>query len=63
MSREYLDFDLALTPEGQGYAARVESSPAGQVSAPFTPPFTDDELFDFKVAVGPPREMAWRRRV
>ena len=60
MSREYLDFDLALTPEGQGYAARVESSPAGQVSAPFTPPFTDDELFDFKVAVGPPR-VATRR--
>jgi len=55
MSRDYLDFDLAVTREGQGYAARVVASPAGQVSAPFTLPFSAIELAQFMVAVGPPR--------
>ncbi|MGW5239098.1 CHAT domain-containing protein [Monashia sp. NPDC004114] len=55
MSRDYLDFDLAVTREGQGYAARVVASPAGQVSAPFTLPFSLVELAQFMNAVGPPR--------
>ncbi|GAA5032597.1 hypothetical protein GCM10023258_31710 [Terrabacter aeriphilus] len=55
MSRDYLDFDVAVTPEGQGYAARVLASPAGEASAPFTLPFTATDLAAFLVAVGPPR--------
>ncbi len=55
MSRDYLDFDLAVTREGQGYAARVVAWPAGQVSAPFTLPFSLVELAQFMNAVGPPR--------
>jgi hypothetical protein len=55
MSREYLDFDVAVTPEGQGYAAHVVASPAGQASAPFTLPFAATDLAQFMIAVGPPR--------
>jgi hypothetical protein len=55
MSREYLDFDVAVTPEGQGYAAHVLASPAGQASAPFTLPFAATDLAQFMIAVGPPR--------
>jgi hypothetical protein len=55
MSRDYLDFDLAVVREGQGYAARVVASPAGQVSAPFTLPFSVVDLAQFMNAVGPPR--------
>lgn len=55
MSRDYLDFDVAVTPEGQGYAARVLASPAGEASAPFTLPFAATDLAAFLVAVGPPR--------
>jgi len=55
MSRDYLDFDVAVTPEGQGYAAHVLASPAGNASAPFTLPFTATDLAQFMIAVGPPR--------
>ncbi|NUR80390.1 MAG: CHAT domain-containing protein, partial [Dermatophilaceae bacterium] len=55
MGREYLDFDVAVTREGQGYAAHVLASPAGEASAPFTLPFTATDLAQFMVAVGPPR--------
>ena len=55
MSRDYLDFDVAVTPEGQGYAAHVLASPAGEASAPFTLPFAATDLAQFMIAVGPPR--------
>jgi len=55
MSRDYLDFDVAVTPEGQGYAAHVLASPAGDASAPFTLPFSATDLAQFMIAVGPPR--------
>ncbi|GAB3884180.1 CHAT domain-containing protein [Terrabacter terrigena] len=60
MGREYLDFDVAVTREGQGYAARVLASPAGEASAPFTLPFTATDLAQFMVAVGPPRVVSRR---
>ena len=55
MSRDYLDFDVAVTREGQGYAAHVLASPAGEASAPFTLPFAATDLAQFMIAVGPPR--------
>lgn len=55
MSRDYLDFDVAVTREGQGYAAHVLASPSGQASAPFTLPFAATDLAQFMIAVGPPR--------
>ncbi len=55
MSGDYLDFDIALTHEGQGYTAHVLDSPAGQASTPFTLPFGAADLARFMVAVGPPR--------
>ncbi len=55
MSGDYLDFDLALVRDGEAYAARVLSSPAGSASAPFTMPFAATDLAQFLVAVGPPR--------
>ena len=62
MSRDYLDFDLALTRDGPAYAVRVVSSPAGEASAPFVLPFAATELAQFMIAVGPPR-VASRRLV
>lgn len=62
MSREYLDFDVAISPQGQGYAAHVVSAPAGLASGPFVLPFGAAELARFMVAVGPPR-VASRRLV
>lgn len=55
MSRDYLDFDVAITREGQGYAARAESVTAGRASVPFALPFAPADLARFMVAVGPPR--------
>ena len=55
MSRDYLDFDVAVTREGQGYAAHVLASPVGEASAPFTLPFSATDLAQFMLAVGPPR--------
>ena len=42
--RELLDFDVAIEPLGDGYRARVVSSPAGEAYADFALPFTDDNL-------------------
>ena len=55
MSRDYLDFDVAVTREGQGYAAHVLSSPVGEVSAPSPSPSLATDLAQFMIAVGPPR--------
>ncbi|MGO4599638.1 CHAT domain-containing protein [Terrabacter sp. 2RAF25] len=62
MGREYFDFDVAVTREGQGYTAHVVASPAGEATAPFTLPFAATDLAQFMIAVGPPR-VASRRLV
>jgi len=41
---ELLDFDIAVEPAGDGYRARVLSSPAGEAQADFTLPFTEESL-------------------
>ncbi len=55
MSREYLDFDVAIEKTATGYSARVVDSPAGQAAGPFVLPFAAAELAQFMIAVGPPR--------
>ena len=62
MGREYLDFDVAVVPDRQGYAAQVLRAPAGLATAPFTLPFAAPDLAQFMIAVGPPR-VASRRLV
>ncbi|MGH3846728.1 MAG: CHAT domain-containing WD40 repeat protein [Pseudonocardiaceae bacterium] len=42
--QELLDFDVAIESLGDGYRARVITSPAGEAYADFTLPFTDDYL-------------------
>ena len=44
---DYLNFDLQIEREGQGYRARVLDSPAGQASNDFALPFSDLELENF----------------
>jgi hypothetical protein len=55
MSREYLDFDVAIEKTAAGYSARVVDSPAGQAAGAFVLPFEAAELAQFMIAVGPPR--------
>ncbi|MDN5776416.1 MAG: CHAT domain-containing protein, partial [Humibacillus sp.] len=62
MSREYLDFDVAIVPSPQGYTAQVLRAPAALASEPFTLPFAATDLAQFMIAVGPPR-VASRRLV
>jgi TPR repeat protein len=40
----YLDFDIKITPEGGKYRAFVLRSPAGEASAVFSLPFSQDRL-------------------
>ena len=42
--QELLDFDVAIEPIGDGYRARVVSSPAGEAYADFALPFTEENL-------------------
>ena len=42
--QKLLDFDVAIELLGDGYRARVVSSPAGEAYADFTLPFTDKDL-------------------
>ena len=44
---DYLNFDLQIEREGQGYRARVLDSPTGQASNDFALPFSDLELENF----------------
>ena len=44
---DYLNFDLQIEREGEGYRARVLDSPAGQASNDFVLPFSDLELENF----------------
>lgn len=43
----YLDFELAIAPTPDGYRARVGRAPSDEAQAPFTLPFTAQELSDF----------------
>ncbi len=44
---DYLNFDLQIEREGEGYRARVLDSPAGQAVNDFALPFSDLELENF----------------
>jgi tetratricopeptide (TPR) repeat protein len=57
---KYLDFDLAIEPSGDGYAARVIGSPVGTASAAFTPSFSDLEIENFLLRVGRSRHVVRR---
>ena len=51
-SMPYVDFDLLLQRIGHGYRAHVLTSPAGQASTDFGPPFLPLELENFLLRVG-----------
>ena len=48
----YLDLDVLVEKEGDGYRARVIGSPGGQASSDFRPPFSPLELENFLLRVG-----------
>src|SRR5262245_34172299 len=48
----YLDFDLLIERTPSGYRARVIQSPAGQASADFVLPFSDQDLEILMLRVG-----------
>lgn len=59
--KSYLDFDILIEREGEGYRARVTQSPAGQAAAEFTLPFSDLEIENFNLRLG--RSKGTARRV
>src|SRR5262245_18887529 len=56
----YLDFDLRIEKDGDGYRAEVMNSPAGQGACVFKAPFTSMELENFRLRVGRPRHSTRR---
>lgn len=52
MTRQYLDFDLAIQKQASGYRARVLNSPGGQGSADFTLPFSNLEIENLLLKIG-----------
>jgi hypothetical protein len=48
----YLDLDLLIEKDDDGYRARVIGSPGGQASSEFRPPFSQLELENFLLKVG-----------
>ena len=48
----YLDLDLLVEKEGEGYQARVLASPGGQATSTFQSPFSPLELENFLLKVG-----------
>ena len=50
---EVFDFDVAIEPAGDGFTARVFNSPVGQAAATFGAPFSDLEIENFLLRVGP----------
>jgi CHAT domain/SIR2-like domain len=48
---EYLDFDLVIQREGEGYQVKVYS-PGGEVTSVFDKPFSEEELEEFLQLVG-----------
>jgi tetratricopeptide (TPR) repeat protein len=59
-SLPYLDFDLQIQRIGDGYRAHVLTSPAGQASTDFSPPFLALEFEDFLSRVGRTRRTTSR---
>ena len=57
---KYLDFDLVIEPSGEGYTARVLSSPVGSAAAAFTSTFSDLEIENFLLRVGRSRHVVRR---
>ncbi len=51
----YLDFDLQIERQGDGFVAEVIKSPVGEASNSFTLPFTDDRLENLLLKMGPLR--------
>ncbi|MBI4670283.1 MAG: CHAT domain-containing protein [Chloroflexi bacterium] len=56
----FLDFDLSIEIDGDGYRARVLDSPAGQASTRFQFPVDDWALESFLVSLGTVRQRARR---
>lgn len=56
----YLDFDLRIERDGEGYRAEVMNSPAGQGACVFKSPFSSMELENFLLRVGRPRHSTRR---
>jgi len=56
----YLDFDLLIERAGDKYKARVLNSPAGQATAEFDLPFTEEGLENFVLKIGRPRRSSRR---
>jgi len=56
----YLDFDLRIERDGDGYRAEVVNSPAGQGACAFKAPFSGIELENFLLRVGRPRSTTRR---
>lgn len=61
--RDYVDFDLVIKPEEDGFTARVVDSPAGQATHRFDLPFTDVGLENFVLKLGHSRTATRRARV
>ena len=51
----FKDFDLLIERAGDGYRARILNSPAGQVTADFKLPFTEQDLEILMLRMGRPR--------
>jgi len=56
----YLDFDLRIERDGDGYRAEVMNSPAGQGACSFKAPFSNLEMENFLLRVGRPRHSTRR---
>jgi len=56
----YLDFDLLIERAGDRYKARVLNSPAGQATAEFELPFSEEGLENFVLKIGRPRRTTRR---
>ena len=48
----YHDFDLLIDRSGEGLRAQVLNSPAGQASAEFRLPFSEDKLENYLLRLG-----------
>src|SRR4026209_2553126 len=56
----YQDFDLLIDRSGDSLRAQVLNSPAGQASAEFCLPFSDDKLENYLLRLGRPHGGAAR---
>jgi tetratricopeptide (TPR) repeat protein len=57
----YEDFDLLIDRSGESLRAQVLNSPAGQASAEFRLPFSDDKLENYLLRLGRPTRRGTRR--